>query len=621
MNFIVKTKTTVSIVSLLAGVAISQCQIPGYSCARTDTNITANPTGAQLVTWAGGDTGQGRVWYDTGFNSVHPPKYLRLTDRSTYTQCGGTARQGYVVQGGGDGNWLVFNRTDTMISIGDCFFAVDPVSLSMQFLMPQQSNMWGGTNGGQWSIVDPSVWYELTPSTLNKWTLLDNKNNACHVGSVGCTATLSQLRNYVNHCGTPNNNGNGVFSLYGIGAADDKFVSLSSTSVQDTPPAIVVYQKSTGVCYVYNTYFGSIRSYPQATTTFTGTLSCDGSRNLTATSGQFLDPSTPADPWTGLGITVTIPNGPNAGTYYWYLGASTTSSTAVAKTLTSSPVGVADASCPAGSGYTWSVQPGVLMGLPTTSDFFQVHNVQIDPSGTWAVASYSACRFSGCGQFYAWQIGGLTVKKLTNFSGGHWTLNANGIFNLDQYDSDATLSLSVLFRNWANFDQITLSGPFGGVGVQNAGSGLVHLPNFHNISTSIADGHPTNHDDPTGLLGYPVLDSVEGSEQCTGIGTCPINGPWSNEIVGYDQTNANVYRFGHTYNSRNENSSTSFAASISVGGAGQTGQLYAVTSDGMGKFDSLCTYAVPWTCASDVLIVQLGVSALNAPLLLRLSIN
>lgn len=35
----------------------------------------------------------------------------------------------------------------------------------------------------------------------------------------------------------------------------------------------------------------------------------------------------------------------------------------------------------------------------------------------------------------------------------------------------------------------------------------------------------------------------------------------------------------------------------------KTGQ---VTSDGMGMFDSQCTYGAPWTCATDVLIVQLG---------------
>src|SRR5579863_559412 len=64
--------------------AWGQCAPPTYDCARTDTSVVNLPS--ILPNW-GGLTGSGAIFTDSSFNSIAPPKYVRVTDANTYLNC------------------------------------------------------------------------------------------------------------------------------------------------------------------------------------------------------------------------------------------------------------------------------------------------------------------------------------------------------------------------------------------------------------------------------------------------------------------------------------------------------------------------------------------------------
>jgi len=72
-------------------------------------------------------------------------------------------------------------------------------------------------------------------------------------------------------------------------------------------------------------------------------------------------------------------------------------------------------------------------GHPISPGQFTIHNLKIDPTGTWAVVTPATCTstcFYGAGE-YIWQIGTLNVYEMVGGNSGHWVAGYTGIVNED----------------------------------------------------------------------------------------------------------------------------------------------------------------------------------------------
>ena len=202
--------------------------------------------------------------------------------------------------------------------------------------------------------------------------------------------------------------------LWTIGGSDTVFAG--AIGVQDTDNRIFVYNASSNACYLYNTRFGTIHSYTGTQRPVTGSLSCDGSINVTG-SGFGAD-------WAGLSISLTG----SSGTSVWQVD-----SVADSEHLT---LGY---SCPSGT-YSYSTVPGTLIGTITSPDRYSIHDIRMDPAGVWLIVEEGQyCYTSSCNVIHEWQIGTTTVNACqwsawgTDFGScaSHYTESAAGWINAD----------------------------------------------------------------------------------------------------------------------------------------------------------------------------------------------
>jgi hypothetical protein len=206
---------------------------------------------------------------------------------------------------------------------------------------------------------------------------------------------------------------------------------------------------------------------------------------------------------------------------------------------------------------------GVPLGTVTTNDRYTVHNVKIDPSGTWLIVIEGAsCLSATCAIVHAWQIGTAMVENCKLGCGGHYTETAAGWVNNDTIPGTSYTGIQMLFRSWSDF------------GTTNPGD-LTELVNA-DPPINIFGMHQSAKNDPLGTHHAPIFLCFD-SPQTT------ISLPYANEIVAYSQTPSTVFRFGHSFNS---SFSSSFYAQNCIGAASSTGQFYEFTTDGEGTLGS-----------------------------------
>jgi hypothetical protein len=254
--------------------------------------------------------------------------------------------------------------------------------------------------------------------------------------------------------------------------------------------------------------------------------------------------------------------------------------------------------CPAGTNHPFSTEPGVLIGRTTSRDLYTIHNVKIDPGGLMMIVVFRGTCYSGiCDIVHAWQIGTTNVANCAYSSGaldfgrcgGHWTENANGWANASIF-SGVSASPPMQGRTWTNFS------------TTNSSKVTQFNPNDVTVDPQF-DDHPTNKNDPLGTHGYPILSS-----------TYAPNDPntsmyaYSNEIVGWPQTQLSMFRFGHAFN--DAAAGEGFSGQYAIGAASATGQFYEFTTDGMGTLGSTsggstCSVSAG-TCRTDVFLLNLS---------------
>jgi hypothetical protein len=206
---------------------------------------------------------------------------------------------------------------------------------------------------------------------------------------------------------------------------------------------------------------------------------------------------------------------------------------------------------------------GTLLGTVSSGDRYTIHNVKIDPSGTWLIVIEGAYCLSGsCVIPHAWQIGTTTVKNCNLSCGGHFTETAAGWLNDDTIPGTSYTGIQMLFRSWAQFDTTSTRD-------------LTELANA-NPPINVFGMHPSAKNDPLGTHHEPVF-------LCFASPQATISLPYSNEIVAYSQTPSTVFRFGHSFNS---SFSSSFYPESCIGAASSTGQFYEFTTDGEGTLGS-----------------------------------
>lgn len=554
----------------------SACQPPTYGCARTDTAVI--PLLASLPNW-GGSIGANTIFTDPSFNAQHPPKYVRVTDANTYLQCNpALANSGFAVTSG-SGDEAVFNADDSLFLFADggnapCIFGLNQDTMETGFVYQGLDNI---SPGPSWSQSNPQYLYDLDiTGGLYLVQMTDTAGQTCHLGGPACTPKSSQFYNFVTNC---NLNPSVLFiQLAGVGGNDTVFGATFAVGIQDTGHEVVAYNSVTNTCYFYNTQAGTVRSYVGAQTPVTGTVTCNNTTTVSYDSGTAFGTT-----WAGLNITI-------AGNTY------------VIRSVASSRSLTLYSTCPTASSASYSTEPGTLLGTTTSSDRYSVHNVKVDPSGTWmVVAEGSNCYSSSCNVIHAWEIGTTTVNNCVYQAGGtdagrcdgHWTESATGWINGSSFSTSNNPSMQL--RTWDNFSTTDPAD------VTELNTGSATLINGFDI-------HPSNKNDPLGTHGYPVLSSTYSPEMPQGS----INYPYSNEVIGWSQSRGGgpVYRFGHTFNSSLMPPSCCFSTEYAIGAASSTGQFYIFTTDGEGTLGSsngspACSIT-DGTCRSDIFILSLS---------------
>jgi hypothetical protein len=207
--------------------------------------------------------------------------------------------------------------------------------------------------------------------------------------------------------------------------------------------------------------------------------------------------------------------------------------------------------------------PGATpLGNISAPDRYTVHNLKMDPSGTWLVVITGECITGSC-LAHAWQIGTTTVKVCALACGGHFTETAAGWINNSSRPGDVYLQTQMLFRAWTNFDT-------------TSNSDLTPLATARPQISLLFDSHPSAKNDPLGTHAYPVFNCIYSP-------VTEIDEPWTSEIIAYSQVPGAVYRFGHSFNSNFE---SSFQSRECIGAASSTGNFYAFATDGEGSFGS-----------------------------------
>lgn len=553
----------------------SACQAPAYGCARTDTLISPLPT--TLPNW-GGLRGAGAIFTDASFNAQYPPKYVRVTDANSYKQCNSALRNTGFVVTTGSGDESVFNADDSLFLFADggswpCIFGLNQSTMQTGFIYPGLSNI---SPGPAWSQSNPQYLYDLSINGgLYLVKMVGTDGQTCHLGGPACVPNFSQLYNFVTYC---NVNPSVLFiELAGVGGNDTVFGGTFAVGAQDTGHQVVAYSAITNTCYFYNTQAGTIRSYVATQTPVTGTLNCNGTPTVSYDSGTAFDPT-----WSGLNITI-------AGTTYDI------------RSVASSHELTLYSSCPAASSASYSTEPGTLLGTTTSSDRYSVHNVKIDPSGTWlVVVEGNDCYSTACDVVHAWKIGTTTVNNCVYQANGgsdagrcdgHWTENAAGWLNGSSFTPNNNPSMQL--RTWGNFSTTNAAD------VTELNTGTANLIDGFDV-------HPSNKNDPLGTHGYPILSSTYAPEIPQGA----INYPYSNEVIGWSQSSGQVYRFGHTFNSALMPPSCCFPAEYAIGAPSSTGQFYIFTTDAegtLGNSNGSPTCSVTeGTCRSDIFILSLA---------------
>lgn len=554
----------------------SSCQPPTYGCARTDTAVIPLPT--TLPNW-GGLVGADTIFTDPSFNTQYPPKYVRVTDAYTYLQCNPALTNTPFVVTTGSGDEVVFNADDSLFLFADsgawpCIFGLSQSTMQTGFVYKGLDNI---SPGPAWSQSNPQYLYDLdVTGGLYLVKMTDTGGQTCHLGGPTCTPTFSQFYNFVTNC---NVNPSVMFiELAGVGGNDMVFGATFAVGTQDNGHQVVAYNSATNSCYFYNTQVGTVRSYVGAQTPATGAVTCNNTTTVSYDSGTAFDAT-----WAGLNITI-------AGTTY------DIQSVASSHSLT------LYSNCPAASSVRYSTEPGKLLGSTTSPDRYSVHNVKIDPSGTWmVVVEGSNCYSTTCNVVHAWKIGTTTVNNCAYEAGGadagrcggHWTENATGWVNGDDFTTNDSPSMQL--RTWDNFSTTNA------IDVTEMNTGNATLIGGFDI-------HPSNKNDPLGTHGYPILSSTYSPETPQGS----INYPYSNEVIGWTQSPGGglVYRFGHTFNSSLMPPSCCFSTEYAIGAASSTGQFYIFTTDGEGTLGgsngSPTCSITDGTCRSDIFILSLS---------------
>jgi hypothetical protein len=553
----------------------SACQPPAYGCARNDTAVIPLPT--PLPDW-GGLRGANTIFTDPSFSAQYPPKYVRVTDANTYLQCNpALTNTGFVVTTG-SGDEAILNADDSLFLFADggtwpCIFGLNQTTMQTGFVYQGLGNI---SPGPAWSQSNPQYLYDLDiTGGLYLATMVDSEGQTCHLGGPECTPSFSQFYNFVTNC---NVNPSVMFiELAGVGGNDTVFGATFAVRAQDTGHQVVAYNSVANTCYFYNTQAGTVRSYVGTQAPITGTVTCNNTTAVSYNSGTPFDPT-----WTGLNITI-------AGATY------------VVRSVASSHSLTLYSACPTASSVSYSTEPGTLLGATTSSDRYSVHNVKIDPSGTWmVVVEGSNCYSTTCNVVHAWKIGTTTVNNCVYQTDGgsdagrcdgHWTENATGWLNGSSFST--TTNPSMQLRTWDNFSTTNSAD----VTELNTGD-ATPIDGF--------DIHPSNKNDPLGTHGYPILTSTYAPEMPQGA----INYPYSNEIIGWSQSGGPVYRFGHTFNSSLMPPSCCFPTEYAIGAPSSTGQFYIFTTDGEGTLGNsngnpTCSIS-EGTCRSDIFILSLS---------------
>jgi hypothetical protein len=473
----------------------------------------------------------------------------------------------------------VFNTDDSLFWFKDggnnsCFFGLNTSTMQTGFLYAGLGTL---NINGAWSQVNPQYYYDFG-STLRLVKFLDTGGSTCHLGdTLACKPAFSTLYNFTANCNVDPSDE--FEDAGGVGGSDTVFAVTFSEHEQDTGHQVVAYNSTTNTCYFYSTRTGQIRSYVGTQTPVTGTVTCNGTTTVSSPSGFTFDTS---GDWNGLDVRI------NATGY-------------VIQSVNSGTSATLYTSCPSGTGLSFATEPGTLLGTTSSSDLYSVHNVKIDPSGTWLVVVEGGdCYSSSCYVFHAWEIGTTTVKNCIYQAGGgtdagrcaaHWTENATGWVNSDSFT--ANNSPSMLLRTWANFSTTNEAD------VTELNTGNASL-------ISGFDVHPSNKNDPLGTHGYPILSSTYAPETPAGS----INYAYSNEVDGWNQSTGPVYRFGHTFNSSLMPAGCCFSAEYAIGAASSTGQFYIFTMDGegtLGNSNGTTSCSITGgTCRGDVFILNLS---------------
>ena len=561
----------------LAVASASACQPPAYDCARTDTAVIPLPS--TLPNW-GGLMGGGTIFTDPSFNAQYPPKYARVTDANTYLHCNSALpNTGFAVTSG-SGDEAVFNSDDSLFLFADrggwpCIFGLSQSTMQTGFVYKGAGNI---SPAPLWSQSNPQYLYDLDiTGALYLVRMIDTVGQTCHLGGPACAPNFSQFYNFVTNCNV--NPSVQFIELAGVGGNDTVFGGAFAVAAQDTGHQVAAYNSSAKTCYLYNTQVGTVRSYVGTQTPITGTVTCNNSSTVSYHSGTTFDQT-----WSGLNITI-------AGTTY------------VIQSVPSSHSMNLYSSCPATSVASYSTEPGTLLGTTTSSDRYSVHNVKIDPSGTWmVVVEGSYCYSTSCNVVHAWKIGTTTVNNCVYQAGGssdagrcdtHWTENATGWINGSSFSTGNNPSMQL--RTWDNFS------------TTNAAD-VMELNTGNATLISGFDIHPSNKNDPMGAHSYPILSSTYAPEMPQGS----INYPYSNEVIGWSQSRGGgpVYRFGHTFNSSLMPPFCCFSAEYAIGAASSTGQFYIFTTDGEGTLGgsngSPTCSITSGTCRSDIFILSLS---------------
>lgn len=554
------------VVSTAAG---SSCAAPEYSCARTDTAVIPVST---LPDW-GGLYGANQWFTDPSFNKSNPPAYTRVTDANTGTILGVTNSSFAVSSGSGDD--AHFNADDSLFTVSGKFAYWYVFGLNQSTM--QTGLVYATTNVANviWSQTNPNYFYSVgNDGLLQRYDFSDTVH--CRLGGSNCAPVVATLYNFMDKCAEPL--GDRLWVNAGVGGGDRWFAAASGQ--QDTDNRVFTYDSNTQTCYFYNTRFGTIHAYNAGNqAVLSGTVSCDGSTNVVGSGFE-----TGANSWSGLdivigGLTYQVDHVMNA--LQMQLGWT----------------------CPTGT-YAMSIKPGIYIGA--TAENYSVHDIRMDPGGKWLIVEEgSYCYSSSCNVIHTWQLGTATVNACpwvagqpdtTGACSGHYTESASRWINDAEFGNSHNPSMQ--YRGWS--DVADAANGYGGlVSQMNSADATIS-------GVSFFGDHPSNKNDPLGTHGYPVLSSTYTGEAAVGV----ISVPYSNEIVGWNQSGAPMMRFGHTYNSALESHDQQFSAWIAVGAASSTGKFYIFTTDGEGTLGNTdgtanCSVAAG-NCRNDVFLLNLA---------------